>query len=243
MKGSRGDVILVVSSSSRERSALIALGESAGWVATGADSLREARRILRRQEVRVLVTRHTLADGYADHLARERATADRGRPSRLIVLAGPGLPAAEEARQVTLGADCVLRDPVRSEVLLAYLARHLRREEADRHPAARPATRLGFAGGDLSPDDRTLRLGKRVRTLTPREAGLAEALATRPGEVATYDTLYAEVLGRRFRGDTSNLRVLLGKLAASCAAIGGDLRAWVEVIPKSGYRLHARRRR
>ena len=76
-----------------------------------------------------------------------------------------------------------------------------------------------------------------------RIATAAEALATRTGEVATYETLYAEVLERRFRGDTSNLRVLLGKLAASCAAIGADLRAWVEVIPKSGYRLHARRRK
>ena len=235
-------MILVLSSTPRERAALIALAESAGWMVAGADSLREARRILRRQEVRTVVARHTLVDGYADHLAREFATADRGRPSRLIMLASPGMPATEEARQVTLGADCVLRDPVRSEVLLAYLARYLRRDESERGPAARRPNRLVFAGGELTPDDRTLRLGGRLRTLTPREAGLAEALATRPGEVATYETLYAEVLERRFRGDTSNLRVLLGKLAASCAAIGADLRAWVEVIPKSGYRLHARRR-
>lgn len=236
-------MILVLSSSPRERAALIALGESAGWMIAGADSLREARHLLRRQDVRAVVTRHTLADGYADHLAREFATADRGRPSRLIMLASPGMPATEEARQVTLGADCVLRDPVRSEVLLAYLARYLRRDESERGPAARRTSRLVFAGGELTPDDRTLHVGGRFRTLTPREASLAEALATRTGEVATYETLYAEVLERRFRGDTSNLRVLLGKLAASCAAIGADLRAWVEVIPKSGYRLHARRRK
>lgn len=236
-------MILVISSSTRERSALTALGESAGWVVSGAESLHEARRTLRRQATRALVARHTLADGYADHLARDIAAVPGDRRPRLIVLASPGTSAAEEARLVTLGADCVLRDPVRSEVLLAYLARYLSRGETGPRPPATAAARLSFAGGDLHSDDRTLRLRGRTRTLTPREASLAESLAARPGEVVTYETLFGEVLGRRFRGDTSNLRVLLGKLAASCSAVGGDLRAWVEVIPKSGYRLHSRRRR
>ena len=42
--------------------------------------------------------------------------------------------------------------------------------------------------------------------------------------------------GRRFRGDTSNLRVLLGKLTASAVSLGISLQKWVEVIPKLGYR-------
>lgn len=234
-------MILVLSSAARERSALVTLAESAGWVTTEAGGLREARRMLARQTPRVIVARHQLVDGFADHLVREIGADTPGRP-RLIILASPGIAATEEARQVSLGADCVLRDPVRSEVLLAYLARYLRRAGADRAPSTRASRRLAFAGGELRPADRTLRLGGRTRTLTPREAALAEALAMRPGEVVTYEMLYGEVLDRRYRGDTSNLRVLLGKLAASCGALGGDLRAWIEVIPKTGYRLHPRRR-
>ena len=231
----------MLSSAGRERSALVTLSESAGWVATEAGGLREARRLLARQSPRVILARHQLSDGFADHLLREIGPETPGRP-RLIILASPGLAAAEEARQISLGADCVLRDPVRSEVLLAYLARYLRRKEQDRSASARAPSVLAFAGGELRPEDRTLRLRRATRTLTPREAALAEVLAARPGEVVTYETLYGEVLGRRSRGDTSNLRVLLGKLAASCGELGGELRAWVEVIPKAGYRLHPRRR-
>ncbi len=231
----------MLSSAGRERSALVTLSESAGWVATEAGGLREARRLLARQSPRVILARHQLSDGFADHLLREIGPETPGRP-RLIILASPGLAAAEEARQISLGADCVLRDPVRSEVLLAYLARYLRRKEQDRSASARAPSVLAFAGGELRPEDRTLRLRRATRTLTPREAALAEVLAARPGELVTYETLYGEVLGRRYRGDTSNLRVLLGKLAASCGELGGELRAWVEVIPKAGYRLHPRRR-
>ena len=111
------------------------LAESAGWVTTEAGGLREARRMLARQSPRVIVARHQLADGFADHLLREIGADTPGRP-RLIILASPGMAATEEARQVSLGADCVLRDPVRSEVLLAYLARYLRRAGAAPAPPA-----------------------------------------------------------------------------------------------------------
>ena len=186
----------MLSSAGRERSALVTLSESAGWVATEAGGLREARRLLARQSPRVILARHQLSDGFADHLLREIGPETPGRP-RLIILASPGLAAAEEARQISLGADCVLRDPVRSEVLLAYLARYLRRKEQDRSASARAPSVLAFAGGELRPEDRTLRLRRATRTLTPREAALAEVLAARPGELVTYETLYGEVLGRR----------------------------------------------
>lgn len=233
-------MILIVSSSARERSALLALCESAGWVAAPAESLRAARRHLLRHEARVVVARHALDDGHADHLLSGPEGNARGTAARLIVLAGAALPATEEARLVLLGADCVLRDPVRTEVLLAHLSRLLRRDAGKGRPGPRSTARLRFAGAELRPDDRTLRHGSRTLTLTPREAELAEVLSARPGEVVTYDTLYAEILGRRFRGDTSNLRVLLGKLTATCRPLGIEVRDWVEVIPKAGYRHHAR---
>lgn len=227
-----------MSSSTRERAALLSLCESAGWVASGADTLRTARRALIRLEPRVIISRHVIEDGHADHLLRDFATGARGVAPRLVVLGGPAMPASEEARQVTLGADCVLRDPVRTDVLLAHLSRYLRRNPGTPRATAPGQARMAFAGGELRPDDRTLRRGRRKLTLTPREAELAEALASRPEAVVTYEILYAEILGRRFRGETSNLRVLLGKLAGTCRTIGIELRDWVEVIPKSGYRYH-----
>ena len=78
-------------------------------------------------------------------------------------------------------------------------------------------------------DDRTARL-------TPREVELVECLVATEGEIATYETLFSEILNRPFQGDTSNMRVLLGKLTDSAAGIGLAVRDWVDVIPKLGYR-------
>jgi DNA-binding winged helix-turn-helix (wHTH) protein len=68
---------------------------------------------------------------------------------------------------------------------------------------------------------------------------LVELLAHSGGELLTYECLYSDILGRSFRGDTSNMRVLLGKLTASLQPIGIGVRRWVEVIPKTGYRYKA----
>ena len=115
---------------------------------------------------------------------------------------------------------------------------HLRHAAAGlRPPLARSSPAAAAAGGRLDPADRTLRRGARRTTLAPREAQLAELLARSPAEVVAYEVLYAEILSRPFRGDTGNLRVLLGKLCAAAARAGIDARAWIEVIPKSGYRL------
>jgi DNA-binding winged helix-turn-helix (wHTH) protein len=75
-------------------------------------------------------------------------------------------------------------------------------------------------------------------SLTPREVLLVEVLAGSKGQIVTYETLYSEVLGRRFRGDTSNMRVLLGKLGSSIRPLGLTLQHHVDVIPKTGYRYH-----
>jgi DNA-binding winged helix-turn-helix (wHTH) protein len=135
----------------------------------------------------------------------------------------PAAAAAQQQRQLAAGAA-----PWAAAAWLAAL----RRAQA----AARP-TRLAFAGARLDPADRTLCRGAKKISLAPREAQLAELLARSPAEVVTYEALYAEILGRPFRGDTGNLRVLLGKLCAAAARAGLDARAWIEVIPKSGYRL------
>lgn len=223
-------MILLVDSAEREGSVLAELCAGRGWVTGACATVAEARRRIPRLRPRVAVIRRTLRDGLAEEVLAALADAR----CRRLVLVPAGTSGAVEARLVALGADCVLREPVRIEVLLAYLERF--RREPGTTPPPRP-TRLAFAGGQLDPADRTLRRGARATTLAPRQAQLAELLARSPGEVVAYEALYAEILGRPFRGDTGNLRVLLGKLCAAAARAGVDARAWIEVIPKSGYRL------
>lgn len=230
-------MILLVSSSAHERTALATLLEHQGWVAITTDSLWGARRLLPRSRPRAIVIRHVLADGYSDELLAEVAAGSATESPRFIVLCAAGTAPRTQARQVALGADCVLHDPVRTEVLLAHLARYLADPWSGRPAsAASVPTTLTFAGATLHLTDRTLQLAGRDVTLTPREAQLIELLVRCAGQVVTYEMLFSEILGRPYRGDTSNLRVLLGKLVGSTRRIGIDTRAWVEVIAKSGYR-------
>lgn len=226
-------MILVASASALERAALTESCRVRGWDADGCESLLKLKRALRRQRIRLVIARHRLADGYTeDIVAALRAS---GSPdARLVTLMPADTGALLEARQIALGADCVLRDPVRTEVLLEYVARlRARMTTATPEPAA--ATQP-FAGGWLQPDERTLRHGHREVKLTPREAALARRLLQSAGTVVRYEDLFEDVLDRRFDGDTSNMRVLLGKLCVSAQRTGLAARAWVQVIPKLGYR-------
>jgi DNA-binding response OmpR family regulator len=230
-------MIVLISSSARERTALGALWEGQGWVVFSCEHLFSVRRLLARSLPRVVVTRHTLIDGFSDELIAELAAPAAGPVPRIIVLCAAGTTPATEARQLQLGADCVLRDPIRTEVLLAYINRYLSSPcSAPTGGAAPPAPTLRFADATLHLTDRTLRNSRAAVVLTPREVELVEVLVRCAGQVVSYDLLYSEILGRRFRGDTSNLRVLLGKLAATTRTLGLEVRNWVEVIPKNGYR-------
>jgi DNA-binding response OmpR family regulator len=151
-----------------------------------------------------------------------------------------GTPSRLEARLLDLGADTVLRDPLRVEVLLAYVAKYERATPRCPTPGPRAAPGfVPFAGGQFHPTARIFRRGRNSVHLTRREAQLAELLGGAPGEVVTYESMYAEILHRLFEGDTSNMRVLLRKLDQSLVRAGVRLRDWVEVIPKSGYRYRA----
>lgn len=181
--------------------------------------------------------RHALADGYSDQVLALLATLGRIGHTRTIVLVEAGTPPELEARQITLGADTVLRDPLRIEVLLAYVARYQHAPPLRPRPRAPAGAHLlEFAGGRLHRTSRTFHRGRRAIQLTPRETELVELLAGGAGEVVTYEILFAEILGRLFHGDTSNMRVLLGKLTRSLARLGIRARDWIAVIPKSGYR-------
>jgi len=227
-------MIAIVSSAARERVALVALCESRGWPALEYDCVRALTRSLRRATLRVVVARQKLMDGYSDDVLANLRTAGQLPATKVIVLIGAGAASAVEARQLALGADCVQRDPVRINVLVEYLAKYY--ASPARSSAAKPADTMTFAGAQVHPAERTFSHGGKIAQLTQREIELVELFVESNGGVLTYETLYSEILGRRFRGDTSNMRVLLGKLTASAASLGIPLRNWIEVIPKTGYR-------
>jgi DNA-binding response OmpR family regulator len=236
-------MILIVTSAPRERAALLALCESRGWLCAGCDSLRTLRRRLKSLRPAAVVTRHRLADGFSDDVFPALAAAALAPAPRILVLLGATATAAHEARQIALGADHTLRDPVRPDVLLAHLAKSRRAAQRPRlrAPVRRPAPRerSPFAGATIDWADRRLLHAGQSVALTPREAQLVELLCESHGRLVTYETLYAEILDRRFTGDTGNLRALLAQLIRRGAAIGLALRDRVEVIPKAGYRLRA----
>lgn len=176
-------------------------------------------------------------DGFSDDILAVINTMATAPAPRTIVLLDADASAALEVRQLALGADCVLRYPVRSDVLVAYITKYYSASLTRPVPAIRTdATRVTFCGAVLAPLERTLQLSDERVSLTPREVTLIELLAQAPGSLVTYERLYSEVLERKFRGDTSNMRVLLGKLGNSCHALRIQLRHYVKVVPKAGYR-------
>lgn len=231
-------MIAIASSNAAELGALTALCEIQGWAVIECISVRAAIRSLQRHRPRIIVTRQRLDDGYSDDLIAAIGTAGIGCRPRVVVLLEAGVPSSVEVRQITLGADCVLRNPIRTDVLTAYVANYLKAKSpggATEQPGM-PGSGVAFCGGTFSPFDRTLQHAGEQVSLTPREAVLVDVLTQAPGTVASYERLYGEILGRSFRGDTSNMRVLLGKLSVSCRSIGLSVRPYIQVIPKTGYR-------
>jgi DNA-binding response OmpR family regulator len=228
-------VIAIASSAAVERAALAALCEHRGWNAFECRSVRDIKRLITRVSFKVVLARFQLQDGYSDDVIEALAAQKRVPAPKIIVLLTADATSSTEARQLLLGADSVQRDPVRSDVLLAYVEKYLRKS-----PKLIPhgsAPQLQFSGATVNVLDRTLQYRERTVVLTPREVTLLELLAGAGDEVVTYESLYSEILGRRFRGDTSNMRVLLAKLSTSAAQVGFALRHCVDVIPKTGYRF------
>jgi DNA-binding response OmpR family regulator len=230
-------MIAIVCSNARERAALAALCEGPGWPYREFDSVRKAARSFPDLRPKVVLTRYKLSDGYSDDVFGLVTQSGLNGTARVIVLVGAGASSALESRQVSLGADVVYRDPVRADVLVAYLARfrNLSGKLSD-SGSERPVALLEFAGAKINAIDRTLHHAGKSVPLAPKEVELVQILLELRGRVVTYDVLYSEIIGRRFQGETSNMRVLLGKLGRSFRKVGLDLRPWIEVIPKTGYR-------
>lgn len=226
-------MILLVSSSAREAALLTALCEQRSWPCQACTTVAEFVQLAEKNELRAVVVRQRLRDGYSDDILAALERIEAALMTRAIVLVPADCSIRQEARQVALGADCVLRDPVRMEVLLEYLNRY--RAEARGAPARVSPLCHEFAGVQVFPHEhRLVRLEQSIH-VAPQEIGLLRLLTRSAGKVVPYPVLYSELFNQRFAGDTANCRVLLGKVTASFRQLGVDLRAFVEVIPKSGY--------
>jgi DNA-binding response OmpR family regulator len=168
-------VIVVVSSLQRERAALTGLCESLGGPCAECDSVRRFTLLLRQTKPRIAILRHKLTDGYSDDAMGVLTDAKMLPGTKVIVLLEAGAPAALEARQVRLGADCVLRDPVRMEVLLEYLTKYkaAKRSGSLSHAAPKP---FRFAGAVINPVEREFQHGTQAAHITPREIEHAEQI-------------------------------------------------------------------
>lgn len=227
-------MIAIVCSELPQRAALEALCTTRGWEVAGCDGIRSLTRVVASRCPRVVVTRDKLSDGYSDDVIAFLRSRCPGK-AKVLVLVPAAAAATDEARQIALGAEYVLRDPVRSGVLVEYLGRYYSRE-CEPSSAADNHQPIPFAGALLDVAERTLKRGGQKVPLTPREVALARCLAASPHMIISYERLYDQILGRPFRGDTSNMRVLLGKLCSHAKLVGISLRGQIEVLAKFGYR-------
>ena len=227
-------MLFIASSSSREAAALLSLAESRRWSASICGSIQQFKKLLRKTHPSIVVARDRLSDGYSDDILSLLGQAALLPDTRVIVLAAADCTQKQEARHLSLGADCVLRDPVRPEVLQEYLAKFLRKKPGSRLQSRNPE-RFTLGGAVVEVERAQLSHGGRTVHVTPREIELARILAESPGQVVSYDFLYSDLFERAFAGDSANLRVLLGKLTASFRKLDINLREMIHVTQKSGY--------
>ena len=228
-------MIIVLSSSPREAGALAAIAGRHPRTVLTCSSMAQFRNRLRLNSPAIVVTRTRLVDGYSDDVIALLGQAEAARVTRVIVLAGADCTPRQEARQLSLGADCVLRDPLRPDVLSEYLAKFLKMPAGEVKISSPQIFHLAEAA--VLVDSQQLQRDGQSVHLTPKEIELARLLAESQGAILTYDRLYADLFDRGFPGESANLRVLLGKLVASYRRLGIDLRKKIRVLPKRGYQV------
>lgn len=226
-------MILILSDSPREATLLGNLCEHHSWPCSTGGTVHDYQRALEASAPHTIVCRHKLSEGYSDDILGLAAQQAASAP-RVIVLMPPNCSIAEEARQIRLGADCVMRDPLRLEVLLAYLEKYKTRPLSWTASPGQSVT-LSFAGTEVQVLEHRISRGTRSVKTTPRAIELLRLLGRMPGKVVPYSLVYSEIFGRRFTGDTTNARVLLARMTTDFKKLGVDLRKVVSVIPKSGY--------
>jgi DNA-binding response OmpR family regulator len=227
-------MIYIVTHAPREATLLTALCDQRSWPAQACTTLADFDKLAEGNPPSVVVIRQRVADGYSDDLFGWLKAGSFRQTPRVLVLVPANCSIQQEARQVAMGADVVMRDPLRLEVLLEYVARYRARSRHASTSRPLPLT-YEFAGVRVVPHELRLeKSGKAVR-VAPQVVALLRLLHHSIGKVAPYPALYCELFNQKFAGDTSNCRVLLAKATASFAPLRVDLRAHIKVIPKSGY--------
>lgn len=228
-------MIFIVSSSTGEAVLLAKLCEQRSWPSQACTSISDFEKLVEKNDPHAVVVRQRLRDGYSDDIIATLKQLNAPTRISVVVLVPADCSIRQEARHVTLGADCVLRDPVRIEVLLEYLAKYRTEVRSGPIPTAISPSTYEFAGAQVVPHEHRLVRKHRSMHVAPQEVELLRLLSRSAGKVVPYPVLYAELFNQRFAGDTANCRVLLGKVTASFQRIGINLRSFIEVIPKSGY--------
>ena len=227
-------MIAILTDSVREARLLAALCDQRAWPSQTSGTVSGFTKLADRAAPRVVVTRQRLGDGYSDDVFAWLKDSGHLPNTRVMVLVPADCSIQQEARQVAMRADCVLRDPLRMEVLFEYLARYRTRKDTP-DPAPRPQPGYEFAGVQVVPHKYHLMLSGQTVQTAPQVVALLRLLYDSPGKVLPYPVLYFELFNQKFAGDTANCRVLLAKAALSFQHLNIDLRTYIKVIPKSGY--------
>lgn len=228
-------MILIASNLAREAEALVALFATRQWASESCRSVTDLCRIASMNPPRVVLVRHRLGDGYSDDvLLHLREQLPPGYCTALVLVPGT-YSTADECRQMSLGAQHVLRDPIRGEVLLQLVARYRDRPLGHRADASRSISCYEFAGVTVHPREHRLAHGSISVQATPKVIELVHLLHHHAGKLVSYTELYEVIFLRRFAGETSNCRVLLAKADDYFRQLGANLRAHVKVVAKTGY--------
>jgi DNA-binding response OmpR family regulator len=225
-------MILIVSNSIREASLLATLCEQHSWPCEPCSTISGFIKMAENTSPKAIVLRHRLNDGYSDDVFAWLKKSGRSPATKVVILVPANCSASQEARQVALGADCVLRDPVRLEVLFEYLAKY--RNQSSSLSTGPQMTYL-FAGAKVLPHECRLTRATRSVSATPKVMDFLRVLYDSANTVVPYPALYAELFNRKFSGETANSRMLLAKAAATFQGLGIDIRRFITVIPKIGY--------
>jgi DNA-binding response OmpR family regulator len=227
-------MIAILTESIREANLLAALFDQRSWPCQTCGTMSGFAKLAEKTSPRAIVIRHRLGDGYSDDVFAWLKSTGRLPRTRTIVLVSADCSIRQEARQVALGADCVLRDPLRIEVLLEYLAKY----RAGKEPtisAEMPQQGYEFADTQIRPHEHHLVRANKTVQAAPQVIALLRLLYHGAGKVIPYPVMYSELFNQKFTGDTANCRVLLAKAVASFSHLDIDLRDYIKVIPKSGY--------
>lgn len=177
---------------------------AAGMLPRAAGSVAEAERELAADPADLLIVDLGLPDeDGVSFIARLRLTSS----VPVLVLSARALE-PQKIEALDAGADDYLAKPFGVGELLARTRAMLRR--ASTAPAAAPILRVG--GLEFDRSARELRVGGAAVHLTPREMDLFEALAKRPGKVATHRQLLLEVWGAQNVDQLHYLRIYMGHL-------------------------------